>query len=160
MKFFSGDLEETVAELEMCRRKLAALRTQKETAVVAPSTTGATLGVKIEGSERVGGPEKISKENREFEAALEEAKVQTFAKVFVVLLIPIIMVWLSIRSTCFAFANDKERCLNNQVQACMSFMSLCKSLWCPMGNLTYCGSLLLYSCHFCEMDMTSLQVEC
>lgn len=78
LKSFSGDLEETVAELEMCRRKLAALRTQKETAVVAPSTTGATLGVKIEGSERVGGPEKISKENREFEAALEEAKVQTF----------------------------------------------------------------------------------
>lgn len=60
----------------MCRRKLATLRSQKESTLVGPPTPGATMpGVKIEGGDRVAGPEKVSRETRELEAALEEAKV-------------------------------------------------------------------------------------
>lgn len=76
LHFISGELEETAAELEMCRRKLATLRSQKESAAMAPPTPGATLpGVKIEGGDRGTGGEKTSRESRELEAALEEAKV-------------------------------------------------------------------------------------
>jgi E3 ubiquitin-protein ligase BRE1 len=60
----------------MCRRKLATLRSQKETAAVALPTVGAAhLGVKTEGGDRVSGSEKVSREARELEAALEETKV-------------------------------------------------------------------------------------
>ena len=58
----------------MCRQKLAKLRSQKDAAAVAPSTVGA--GVKIEGGDRNSGTEKVSREARELEAALEETKVQ------------------------------------------------------------------------------------
>lgn len=76
LHFIAGELEETAAELEICRRKLATLRSQKESAAMAPPTPGATLpGVKIEGGDRGIGGEKTSRESRELEAALEEAKV-------------------------------------------------------------------------------------
>lgn len=63
----------------MCRRKLATLRSQKEAGAVAPPTGGAAqLGVKIEGGDRTSGNDKVSREARELEAALEETKVQLF----------------------------------------------------------------------------------
>lgn len=72
-----GELEETAADLEMCRRKLATLRSQKEAAAVAPPTVGTPkLGVKNEVGDRVPGADKASREARELEAALEETKVQ------------------------------------------------------------------------------------
>lgn len=47
---------------------------------MAPPTPGATLpGVKIEGGDRATGGEKTSRESRELEAALEEAKVLQLA---------------------------------------------------------------------------------
>ena len=52
-----GDLEETLADLETSRRKLAAMRNQKD------------------GRSMSGSRDAISKENKELEAALEEAKV-------------------------------------------------------------------------------------
>lgn len=77
INIFPGELEETVAELEMCRRKLATLRSQKESAAAAPPTIVAGhLGVKTEGGDRVSGLDKVSREARELEAALEETKVQ------------------------------------------------------------------------------------
>ena len=77
MNIYLGELEETAAELEMCRRKLATLRSQKEAAAVAPPNLAAGhLGVKAEGGDRVSGSEKVSREARELEAALEETKVQ------------------------------------------------------------------------------------
>lgn len=72
MHFLPGELEETAAELELCRQKLAKLRSQKEAAAVAPPT-GA--GVKIESGDRNSGSDKVSREARELEAALEEKKV-------------------------------------------------------------------------------------
>jgi len=72
-----GDLEETAAELEMCRQKLAKLRSQKDAAAIAPHAVGVgPLGVKIEGGDRNSGTEKVSREARELEAALEETKVR------------------------------------------------------------------------------------
>lgn len=72
-----GELEETAAELEMSRRKLSTLRSQKEAGVVAPPTGGgAQHGVKNEGGDRKSETDKISREARELAAALEEAKVQ------------------------------------------------------------------------------------
>jgi len=72
-----GELEETAAELEMCRQKLAKLRSQKDAAAVAPPTGGAgPLGVKSEGVGRNSSSDKVSREARELEAALEETKVQ------------------------------------------------------------------------------------
>lgn len=86
--FIPGELEETAAELEMCRRKLATLRSQKESAAMAPPTPGATLpGVKIEGGDRGTGGEKTSRESRELEAALEEAKVLELATSYCVVCI-------------------------------------------------------------------------
>lgn len=74
---YPGELEETASELEMCRRKLATLRSQKEAGAVAPPTGGAAqLGVKMEGGDRISGTGKVSREARELEAALEETKVQ------------------------------------------------------------------------------------
>ena len=50
---YPGELEETAGDLELCRRKLATLRSQKEAAAIAPPTPGTTqLGVKIEGGDR------------------------------------------------------------------------------------------------------------
>lgn len=61
----------------MCRRKLATLRSQKESGAVAPPTGGAgQLGVKIDGGDRISGTGKVSREARELEAALEETKVR------------------------------------------------------------------------------------
>ena len=77
MGIFSGELEDTAGDLELCRRKLATLRSQKEAAAVAPPTPGSIhLGVKSEGSDRGAGNDKVSREARELEAALEETKVQ------------------------------------------------------------------------------------
>lgn len=77
LNIFPGELEETAAELEMCRQKLAKLRSQKDAAAVAPPTVGAgPLGVKTEVGDRIKGTEKVSREARELEAALEETKVQ------------------------------------------------------------------------------------
>lgn len=75
---YPGELEETAGDLELCRRKLATLRSQKEAAAaVAPPTPGtAQLGVKIEGGDRGSGNDKVSREACELEAALEETKVQ------------------------------------------------------------------------------------
>ncbi|XP_024390952.1 E3 ubiquitin-protein ligase BRE1-like 2 [Physcomitrium patens] len=75
IKRLTGELEETAADLEMCRRKLATLRSQKEAAAVAPPTVGTPkLGVKNEVGDRVPGADKASREARELEAALEETK--------------------------------------------------------------------------------------
>lgn len=72
-----GELEEAAAELEMSRRKLSTLRSQKEAGFVAPPTGGgAQHGGKNEVRERKSETDKISREARELEAALEEAKVQ------------------------------------------------------------------------------------
>ncbi|KAH9554527.1 hypothetical protein CY35_08G068200 [Sphagnum magellanicum] len=71
----SGELEEASAELETSRRKLAALRSQKEDMFVGPPTPGAMQpGVKFEFGDGIAGPEKASREARELEASLEEAK--------------------------------------------------------------------------------------
>jgi len=77
MNIFPGELEETASELEMCRRKLATLRSQKEAGAIAPPGGGAAqLGVKIEGGDRISGTDTVSREARELAAALEETKVQ------------------------------------------------------------------------------------
>ena len=55
--FSEGELEETLADLETSRRKLAAMRNQKDTRSMS------------------GSRDAISKENKVLEAALEEAKV-------------------------------------------------------------------------------------
>ncbi|KAG0581595.1 hypothetical protein KC19_4G263900 [Ceratodon purpureus] len=75
IKRLAGELEETAAELEMCKRKLATLRSQKDAAAIVPPTLGAGhLGVKTEGGDRVSGSDKVSREARELEAALEQTK--------------------------------------------------------------------------------------
>jgi E3 ubiquitin-protein ligase BRE1 len=75
IKRLAGELEEAAAELEMSRRKLSTLRSQKEAGVVAPPTGGgAQHGGKNEVRERKSETDKISREARELEAALEEAK--------------------------------------------------------------------------------------
>jgi len=77
MDIYPVELEETASELEMCRRKLATLRSQKEAGAVAPPIGGAAqLGIKTEGGDRISGTDKVSREARELEAALEETKVQ------------------------------------------------------------------------------------
>ncbi|KAG0630974.1 hypothetical protein M758_1G217700 [Ceratodon purpureus] len=73
IKRLAGELEETAGELELCRRKLATLRSQKEAAAAAAPTPG-SIGVKIEGGDRGSGTDKVSREARELEAALEETK--------------------------------------------------------------------------------------
>lgn len=76
MGIHEGELEEASAELETSRRKLAALRSQKEDMFVGPPTPGAMQpGVKFEFGDGIAGPEKASREARELEASLEEAKV-------------------------------------------------------------------------------------
>nr|XP_024387250.1 E3 ubiquitin-protein ligase BRE1-like 2 isoform X2 [Physcomitrium patens] len=75
IKCLSGELEETASELELCRRKLATLKSQKEAAAVGmPTIASVQLSAKIEGGDRVSGAEKLSREARELEAALEEMK--------------------------------------------------------------------------------------
>lgn len=77
MNICAGELEETASELELCRRKLATLKSQKEAAAVGmPTIASVQLSAKIEGGDRVSGAEKLSREARELEAALEEMKVQ------------------------------------------------------------------------------------
>jgi E3 ubiquitin-protein ligase BRE1 len=73
---YPGELEETAGDLELCRRKLATLRSQKDAAAAPPTPGSVQLGVKIEGGDRGSGTDKISREARELEAALEETKVQ------------------------------------------------------------------------------------
>lgn len=69
----TGELEETAADLETSRRKLASLRNQKNV-VVGPPTPSPVPGTKSDLTER-GGSEKATKEAKELEFALEEAKV-------------------------------------------------------------------------------------
>lgn len=61
MKRLKGDLEETLADLELSRRKLAALRNQKD----GFSPTTASIS---------GARENMSQESKELEVALDEAK--------------------------------------------------------------------------------------
>ncbi|CAM6087903.1 unnamed protein product [Calypogeia fissa] len=68
----TGELEETATDLETSRRKLASLRNQKDV-VVGPPTPGPVPGTKSDHSEK-GGSEKATKEAKELEFALEEAK--------------------------------------------------------------------------------------
>lgn len=69
----SGELEETAADLETSRRKLASLRNQKDV-IVGPPTPGPAPGTKSDHYEK-GGSEKVSKESKELEVAVDEAKV-------------------------------------------------------------------------------------
>ncbi|KAG6544299.1 hypothetical protein Mapa_014302 [Marchantia paleacea] len=68
----TSELEEYTAELETSRRKLAALRTQKES-VAGTTTPSPHTTSKSEHGEKIGA-EKVTKETRELEASLEEAK--------------------------------------------------------------------------------------
>ncbi|KAL3691986.1 hypothetical protein R1sor_005637 [Riccia sorocarpa] len=68
----NGELEESAGELETSRRKLAALRSQKES-VAAPTTPTPQATSKSEHGEKAGA-DKVTKETRELEASLEEAK--------------------------------------------------------------------------------------
>jgi hypothetical protein len=74
---FTGELEETAADLETSRRKLASLRNQKDV-VVAPPAPGLVPGIKSDHGEK-GSSENFFKESKELESALEEAKVCTIA---------------------------------------------------------------------------------
>lgn len=70
---YTGELEEYTAELETNRRKLAALRIQKES-VAGTTTPSPHTTSKTEHGEKIGA-EKVNKETKELEASLEEAKV-------------------------------------------------------------------------------------
>jgi hypothetical protein len=74
---FTGELEETAADLETSRRKLASLRDQKDV-VVAPPAPGLVPGTKSDHGGK-GSSEIFFKESKELESALEEAKVCTIA---------------------------------------------------------------------------------
>ncbi|KAL2622082.1 hypothetical protein R1flu_002287 [Riccia fluitans] len=68
----NGELEESAAEIETSRRKLAALKSQKES-VSGPTTPTPHATSKSDNGEKTGA-EKVTKEARELEASLEEAK--------------------------------------------------------------------------------------
>lgn len=69
LKRLTGELDEAVVELESTRRKLAALRSQKDALPVMP---GSKPGVKCESGEKSG--EKPLRDTKVLEAAVEEAK--------------------------------------------------------------------------------------
>lgn len=74
-----GELEEACADLESNRRQLAALRSQ-DAMLSGPPTPSATPTRKtFEFGEGGAGQVKVSKENCELEAGLEEAKVLNFS---------------------------------------------------------------------------------
>lgn len=76
----AGELEEASLDLETSRRKLTTLRSQ-DTMLSGPPTPSATpTGKKFEFLDGVVGPERLSKQARELEAGLEEAKVSSTQK--------------------------------------------------------------------------------
>ena len=76
----AGELEEASLDLEASRRKLTTLRSQDSMLSGPPTPSATPTGKKFEFLDGVVGPEKLSKQARELEAGLEEAKVSSTPK--------------------------------------------------------------------------------
>ena len=73
----AGELEEASLDLETSRRKLTTLRSQDSMLSGPPTPSATPTGKKFEFLDGVVGPDKLSKQARELEAGLEEAKVSS-----------------------------------------------------------------------------------